>query len=145
MLKILPFAQNTKVLYGKVKRIQGKSSMTRTSSSQWELPWPGFFRQHTSLQAACSSDPSKHCIASPGHLVTYCPSVKPMNLFLLISKNCSMSFCLWGQCRRQPREGKKSTPFSTWRTGVAGGGGKTLVEKGTSKIGVLIATFMSLE
>lgn len=44
------------------------------------------------------------------YLVTYCPRVNPMNLFLLISKKCSMSFCLrwWRRDQYQGEEESKT-------------------------------------
>lgn len=35
---------------------------------------------------------------------THCPRVKPMNLFLLASRKCSMSFCLMEQQRNEIKE-----------------------------------------
>lgn len=55
---------------------------------------------------------------------THCPRVKPMNLFLLASRKCSMSFCLMEQQSNAKEKGGKETfiraqPRKSSRMGLA--------------------------
>lgn len=152
MLKVVHLAKNIRVLLGNWKE---KIPWQETKVVTGSCAWPNGSRLHHDYHAISLLPshpllwpPKNPFIANSDHSVTYCPRVNPMNLFLLISKKCSMSFCLrgWRRDKSQKRKEKQtlrdkiflgSYP-SNWR--IRSIGRRQQPTDGTSNPGILTSS-----